>query len=458
MAQITDPAVLQTLEGPESGGQITDPAILALLNEGEPQERSFFEKLAGGFGSVGRGVLHAGVGVAGAIPDITNLITDLTKSATGSTGGPFGRMPGGSEDIKNLVSQGAQAVGLPGELYKPQSEIEKYIAAGSEGAASMINPFAKAAGVRALLNAAVRPGTATLGATMGLGGEAGRHMLPDNPAAPLMGQLLPLLLAAYPALKKPQTVKVVQEHLRELGPSGLAAADARRKAASTATGIPNTLAQGAEGETILSGIERELSTTPEGAGIRAIKGAQLPAATDQVERMISRLSPQDVKSTNIPPEMLAAGNMAARAGPAAAVTQATAPLYEAAKGDYIPSVQSIVQGLLGQGVEKNILGTKTGDVLTKGMRDVIDLQELYANGVPVLNLDRLKREAALAAEKGRMPTASPEAALNAPGNEAVAAEINKATTAASPALKAGQVVHTAGEDWLKRPAERKSVV
>lgn len=298
MAEITDPKVLELFSAPAAKGEITDPAILSLFDKPgvppSPASRPLGQKAFNALQALGAGITSGAAGLVGAPSDLYNLAL-RGQEALGLPKATW-KAPGGREDVEQSTSRLMDWAGGPTQLYKPQSPMEKYIAAGGEGAVSMMSP---------------NKGPLITGTIMGLAGEAAKNFAPDVAEAPLAAQLAVLLAAAYPGLKTPQIVKAFQPALKELGPEGLKRMAAKSKEAGETLGTPMILSQGADTTTSLSGVAGAVGRSPEGAKIRMLREQQLPAGTRKAAEFASEISPHQVQAQSIADKLLQTGEKVA---------------------------------------------------------------------------------------------------------------------------------------------------
>lgn len=363
--------------------------------------------------SIGTGLLRAGSGIAGMPGDVSNLAQDLAAQYFGR---PTGKKLPGAEDIREGASTAAQAVGLPGRIFQPETPLGKFTAAGTEGAASMLS----ARGLPLLL------GTAS-----GMGGELATHLLADTPGVRLAGQATPLAAALIPSLRTPNIVTTLAKALVELKDKfgGMAAGKA---AADKALGVETLLSHQAPPNSGLRAVAQEAAATPEGVALRSQVNAEEAALLNKSKLM--QASPTAVPVDRAAQIQVSAAGDAAMAAPVKTRAALANPAYEAAASD-VTSVGPAITKLIAAREAAGLTGNKGGKVIDDYVQQLAKMSGQSPGGVPIPNLAKMGNEASRMANSANTKASATE------GHRIAAKVISEAAQEASPAQAAADALY-----------------
>jgi len=430
----TQEEMLQDLKTADAAGDHELANRIATLMGGQPAETPFVKGLSWAANqakeilpSIGEGALKGIAGIIGLPGTVTNAATDLYTNLVGHPptdiyGKPITKRIFDTSDVNNAASSAAQAVGLPGEIFHPQTGTGKLASAMTQGGSSMLsaNPWAIA-----------------LGMTSGAAGETADRLLPNSPWTKAAAELTPLIASLPVALKTPQIVKTLAQALLEGAPD-LKAAMAGKAAADTSLGMKTLLAHQFPTNSALMGVTKEVAADPMGGAVRRVLNAE-----DKVMLEKSKIMANSPTPVPITPE---AQQVVSNAGTAAAVNNiepvraAAAPLFTAAGQDVVNLPNAFNQ----------LRRLAQSNKWAGGPQDI-----------PQMAIDMLK---AMRAKQGGQLTAdavadvgniikaagSAEGVIARPYN-VTKSEVSKIAQAASPAQKGGDIVFQTGKDWFVNP-------
>jgi hypothetical protein len=383
MKPVTDPALLEALEGPRP---VTDPAILSQL-EGSSDTESKLTRLQQAFpkakiskladiakaipSAAARGVMD----VAGAPADITNLLDDLADATarkllhvfTGKEYAPGQRVriPLGSQDIES-AAEGVTGV----DLYDPQTTPGRYVGAATRGATgAAVGP------------AAAIPYMMATGAAGGVGGEVGSDLTGGSPVGRVAGALVGSGIVGIPLAMRRNAGEMIREATQDVSPEDWARAQVIQKQAQQA-GVPLM-----GPETLPQGPVQQLAsdTMASKTGARAI-GEVLEQRPGKVREAVGGLLEQ-VSTPEAPSGALTKAQKAATTvvkSAEKARTRSVRKFYEAAEKDMVP--EGAIK-TLGNKIDKTV--TRVGAESESG-KTLLELKaRLMPDGVPETNVGRL---------------------------------------------------------------------
>jgi hypothetical protein len=370
-----------------------------------------------------------------------------------------------------------EQMGLP--LHKPANKGEKYVDESAAGAGAMIPGAWK--------NVLMRMG---IGGIAGAAGQAGSDVMAggneDSPVGRILGNLLPVGVAGYFGMRKPNVVKALQKDLQDLTPEELRAASEHARKTQNTLGTDVTLPQGFMDPTALSGVSQELTRSSSGDILRRVLNRQLPIGQAKIDSMVYGASPKSIDQQTAN-QVLAAGDKAIER-PSNIRSRTANPSYEAAgrervvldlagrdKGSTHSEVQGVaeprngtnyndtttvdlsqvIQRLRERREELHLTGTPAGNAMDKYEKNIIKMAEKYPDGVPVLNLDALAkqaRDAATAAENA-IKNGGNSKVSSMLGHSSVSQILNEVTTAASANLKQGKDLYSRSTRAIVDPVE-----
>lgn len=419
---------------------------------------------AAGSGAV-KGLIAGTLGFPG---DASNMVGQAGSAITGdpSYAQSAATGPVGSHGTQFFLDQ-LKARDL--ELHKPQGSAEHYADATAAGATSLVAGKAKTLPLRMLT-----------GAMGGAGGEAGSELMTqnpeeDSPVARIVSSMIAQFIPGMAAMRKPQAVKALKKDLKDLPESELRAASERAQTAQDTLGTDVTLPQGFMDPTALSGVQREVARSGSGDILRKILTKQTAVGQEHIDNIVAGLSKQPI-DTRTENRVAAAGAKAIQRTEDVR-SNLTKPSYEAAARETVPlelapnevqgtqaprngtsytgttsiDLAQVIDNLRQRREDLHITGTPAGDAMGKYMDRLQGMADRYPNGVPVLNLDALAKQARDAAQAAGKEGATPSAVQKSLGHSAVSQVLNEATTAASQNLKQGKDLHARASETIVDP-------
>lgn len=452
-----------------------DPEFTALP---PPEQKQVLGKLAqspeaGALKAVGSGAVEGLIGATIGLPGTVERLvksTEVGRKVSDFISPPVeGLTPRSlpaTEDISKFL----------GTDYQPQTQGEQFLHSVAAGGSSGILPLGQ-------LSLPARIG---LGSLSGLSGEIGARTLGEG-GGRVVASLVPYLVASPWLLREPNVAKAGKEYLADVGEEGLRAAGREAASASARRGLPYLLSQGTVTRppgfgglkvplrTPLTGMTEELATSPYGQAIRRVLERQLPAGQELVEETIAKMSPRGTGQTeaNLISEAIKQHMEKTRAAPSGL----SGDLYESAgrlsrmpsgiepRGSiqaaetqmgggrtfFVPrtTARDLVEKLRAERKTLGLTGAASGEPLEQTAQRIEDLIIAHGReGIPVLELDAISRESAIAA-------ASKETKykLRALGSQRAAAIINEALHE-YPELSAAKKIHGAAAQAFVDPMEK----